>query len=405
MRLDLCFLQGIQKPFKEVIDVSSADPHKTGMKPISFVRQVLAVCLYPELLHNENLPRDVRLRAQTLLRACGGSVGLYSSTLFGLPHVHKSIAEFITRRDEGVPSSSQAIVISPGSHAIVVKLLFSGEGETPTGVLTPIPFPHTLPMVLDDAGVTLVPHHLREDKVWAVDLEELHRAVKTYPGNPTGHVQDRSSIEEVIRFAATEGLLLLVDEVYQDSVFQQGREFISYKKVLFEMGQEYSEIVELISIHSLSNGIIGECGLRGAYLEVINMDPAVMVFLKSLQIGSPAVLGQLAMEIMINPPKHEDPSYETYAQVRGQDDKITTLWTYLRFFFFFFFFFLSCCKCILNNIPVIIYGLYLKVNMMLTASQGVEADMLYCQWLLEEEGICVGAGSENGQVDKNYHLR
>uniref|UniRef100_A0A667YMF9 alanine transaminase n=1 Tax=Myripristis murdjan TaxID=586833 RepID=A0A667YMF9_9TELE len=390
----VCFLQGIQKPFKEVIDVSSADPHKTGMKPISFVRQVLAVCLYPELLHNENLPRDVRLRAQTLLRACGGSVGLYSSTLFGLPHVHKSIAEFITRRDEGVPSSSQAIVISPGSHAIVVKLLFSGEGETPTGVLTPIPFPHTLPMVLDDAGVTLVPHHLREDKVWAVDLEELHRAVKTYPGNPTGHVQDRSSIEEVIRFAATEGLLLLVDEVYQDSVFQQGREFISYKKVLFEMGQEYSEIVELISIHSLSNGIIGECGLRGAYLEVINMDPAVMVFLKSLQIGSPAVLGQLAMEIMINPPKHEDPSYETYAQsshmaqiLSGPASVFSVItgmscqpeWGYL--------FQINCCS------------LYFCQTL------GVEADMLYCQWLLEEEGICVGAGSENGQVDKNYHLR
>uniref|UniRef100_A0A667YRL6 alanine transaminase n=1 Tax=Myripristis murdjan TaxID=586833 RepID=A0A667YRL6_9TELE len=212
-----------------------------------------------------------------------------------------------------------------------------------------------------------------------------------YHSHTPCHVQDRSSIEEVIRFAATEGLLLLVDEVYQDSVFQQGREFISYKKVLFEMGQEYSEIVELISIHSLSNGIIGECGLRGAYLEVINMDPAVMVFLKSLQIGSPAVLGQLAMEIMINPPKHEDPSYETYAQVRGQDDKITTLWTYLRFFFFFFFFFLSfqinCCS------------LYFCQTL------GVEADMLYCQWLLEEEGICVGAGSENGQVDKNYHLR
>lgn len=35
----------------------------------------------------------------------------------------------------------------------------------------------------------------------------------------------------------------------------------------------------------------------------------------------------------------------------------------------------------------------------------MKADVLYCQRLLREEGICVGAGCENGQEDKNYHIR
>lgn len=108
-----------------------------------------------------------------------------------------------------------------------------------------------------------------------------------------GHVQDRKSIEEVIRFAAVEKLILLVDEVitncmfrlgfdsvtvirlltesfliylflssalqvYQDTVYGQDREFISYKKVLFDMGKEYSQTVELISFHSLSSACMGE---------------------------------------------------------------------------------------------------------------------------------------------------
>ncbi|KAJ4918117.1 hypothetical protein JOQ06_000108 [Pogonophryne albipinna] len=36
---------------------------------------------------------------------------------------------------------------------------------------------------------------------------------------------------------------------------------------------------------------------------------------------------------------------------------------------------------------------------------GVEADVLYCQRLLEEEGVRLGAGCENGQVDPNFHIR
>lgn len=85
-----------------------------------------------------------------------------------------------------------------------MKLLAGREGGTQTGVLTPTPCPHTLPMLLDEGGLTLVPYQLMEDRGWAVDLEELHRALKTArgrcqpraiyisnPGNPTGKQQLR----------------------------------------------------------------------------------------------------------------------------------------------------------------------------------------------------------------------
>ena len=32
---------------------------------------------------------------------------------------------------------------------------------------------------------------------------------------------------------------------------------------------------ELISFHSTSKGIIGECGIRGGYFETTNIDPKV----------------------------------------------------------------------------------------------------------------------------------
>ncbi|KAG8003401.1 Alanine aminotransferase 2 [Nibea albiflora] len=413
---------GMQKPFKEVIDVSSGDPHKAGMKPVSFVRQVLAVCLYPELLKESRLPLDVRQRAQRFLQACDGdSVGSYTVSS-GLTHIRQSIAEFIMRRDAGVPSYSKDIFISAGSHSalvVVVKLLASVEGEIQTGVLTPTPGPHTLPMLLDECGVTTVPYQLMEDQGWVLDLDELHRALTvarghcnpraiyiSNPGNPTGHVQDRKSIEEVIQFAAAERLLLLVDEVYQESVYGQGREFISYKKVLFEMGKEYSETVQMVSFHSISSASFGECGLRAGYMEVLNMDPEVMHYVDTLlctNICAP-VTGQLALDLMVNPPKPGDSSYDTYTQevvlIR------TTLSQNAR-----------RAQEFLNDLPGMSCqsatgGIYLYTRLHLPSEMieqakklEVEADVLYCQRLLEGEGVLVGVGCPYSEKTGKHHLR
>lgn len=61
------------------------------------------------------------------------------------------------------------------------------------------------------------------------------------------------------------------------------------------------------------------CGVRGAYMEVINMDPGVKKYLLGLQApSSPPVLPQLTMEVMVNPPAPGDPSYEKYKQVSGE---------------------------------------------------------------------------------------
>lgn len=101
----------------------------------------------------------------------------------------------------------------------------------------------------------------------------------------SGQVQSRQCIEDVIRFAARERLFLMADEVapfavsnplilqvflppltsaalvskvYQDNVYAEGCQFHSFKKVLFEMGPEYSETVELASFHSTSKCYMGE---------------------------------------------------------------------------------------------------------------------------------------------------
>lgn len=84
---------------------------------------------------------------------------------------------------------------------MVLHLMSSGEGKTQTGVLIPVPCPHTLPMLLDMSGLTVMPYKLMESQAWALDLDELHQALEiakgqcepraiyiSNPGNPTGSV-------------------------------------------------------------------------------------------------------------------------------------------------------------------------------------------------------------------------
>ncbi|KAM8874141.1 alanine aminotransferase 1-like [Spinachia spinachia] len=413
---------GALKPFKEVIDVSAGDPHKAGLKPLTFVRQVLAVCLLPRLLEEETLPMDVRLRAQRLLEACdGGSVGSYTASS-GLPHVRQSVAEFIMRRDVGVPAYAKDIFICAGLERalmVFVKLLAGGEEETQTGVLTPVPCPDNLPALLDEAWVTLAPYRLAEDRRWAAEPDELHRALKSAkerckpraiyisnPGNPTGHVQDRKSIEEVIRFAAAQRLLLLVDEVDQDSVYGPGREFLSYKRVLFEMDVEYSDTVELVSFHSLASAPIGECGLRAGYMELVNIDPEVMHFVDTMlctDISTP-VTGQLALDLMVDPPRPGDLSFDTYSQeilltraVLSQNAQRA--------------------QEFLNDLPGMscqpaMGGIYLYPRLNVSPEIVEKAKILklapedlYRQMLLEQKGVFLGAGCQYGETPATYHVR
>lgn len=59
------------------------------------------------------------------------------------------------------------------------------------------------------------------------------------------------------------------------------------------------------------------CGLRAGYVELVNLDPAVMKYIHTLfsKDACSPVLGQIALDLMTDPPKPGDPSYLLYKQV------------------------------------------------------------------------------------------
>ncbi|XP_014383897.1 PREDICTED: alanine aminotransferase 2 [Myotis brandtii] len=150
-------------------------------------------------------------------RLGGNSPGSYSASQ-GVNCIREDVAAYITRRDGGVPADPDNIYLTTGaSDGITVR----GGGWW---------------HILD------VPAQTGES-----------------PAQPAfwllvpGQVQSRKCIEDVIRFAWEEKLFLLADEVYQDNVYSADCRFHSFKKVLSEMGPEFSSNVELASFHSTSS--------------------------------------------------------------------------------------------------------------------------------------------------------
>jgi alanine transaminase len=320
-------------PFDQVISANIGNPQQLDQKPITFFRQVLSLLEYPPLLENEEVlkssfgyKQDVIDRARWLLKEIG-SVGAYSQSA-GAPGIRASVAKYIERRD-GHPSDPKDIYLSAGASSGVNTLLHIIAGKPETGVLVPIPQYPLYTATLSVLNCRCVPYYLDESKAWGTDFQaikdsyaqatiegtDVRAIVVINPGNPTGASLSAEDIASVIKFAAEKNLVIMADEVYQTNVFIG--EFTSFKKTLREMQKHEPgkyDTVELVSLHSISKGMVGECGHRGGYFELVGFDPKVQAQIyKFISIMlCPPVVGQCLIEMMVRPPVEGEPSWELY---------------------------------------------------------------------------------------------
>ncbi|KZC08802.1 PREDICTED: alanine aminotransferase 1 [Dufourea novaeangliae] len=412
--------KGAKKPFKEVIKANVGDAHAMGQQPITFLRQVLTLTVSPNLLDDPSYPEDAKERARRILCGCkGGSVGSYSESA-GIEVIRKHVAQYIEDRD-GIPSDYRNIILSNGASDGIksfLKLFNERLDGKPSGVMIPIPQYPLYSATLAEFGLAQIGYYLNEENKWALDISELERSLNAShracnprvlvvinPGNPTGQVLTRSNIEDIIRFAHKNRLFLLADEVYQDNVYDKDSAFHSFKKVMTEMGEPYSKM-ELASFMSVSKGYMGECGIRGGYGEIINMDPKVMaILLKSISaMLCPTVLGQVVMDVVVNPPKPNELSYKLF--VKEKEDTLRSLAERSQL-----------VVDTLNSIPGFkvnpaMGAMYVfpRIDLPKKAIQAAEADgqhpdVFYAFKLLETTGICVIPGSGFGQRPGTYHFR
>ncbi|KAG0338808.1 hypothetical protein BG004_007065 [Podila humilis] len=417
---------GVSHPFDRVVGCNIGNPQALNQKPITFFRQVASLVEYPTLLQEENAevvsklyPSDAIARAKLLLNSIGSSsIGAYSHSQ-GIPHIRENVARFISERDDGYPADPSMIFLTQGASAGVQLTLQMIVEHPKVGIMIPIPqYPlYTATLAVLDANP--VPYYLDEDKHWGLTTAELQRSydesvkngidtralVIINPGNPTGQCLSKENMQEIIEFCRKNRVILLADEVYQTNIYHHERPFHSFKKVLKSMGPDY-EGFEMISYHSISKGMIGECGRRGGYFECEGLDKSIMEQIYKISSISlcPNVQGQIMVDLMVNPPKKGDPSFESY---KAEYDAIKSSLIKRASILEKMFNTLEGYSC--NPADGAMY-LFPQIRLPKKAIEaavkiGQQPDQFYCMAMLEATGVCMVAGSGFGQVDGTAHFR
>jgi len=412
--------------FSQLMRCNIGNPQAVGQQPITFYRQVLSLVNTPGLIELSKRKRDLRrifpkdavARAAELSDAIG-STGAYTNSK-GIPLVRRHICEFIKARDNATSCDPEALFLLNGASAGIQSILTTLIASPSDAVMVPIPQYPIYSALITLLGGKLVEYYLDESAGWGLSLQELQRSLRVArrsglnpralvlinPGNPTGQILSKESLVEVVTFCQEEGILLLADEVYQENVYLPEKKFISARSVAAELKTPEGRNLELVSFHSTSKGLLGECGRRGGYMELWNIDPLVQAEILKLQSSQLCsnVDGQVMTDLMVKPPQPGDESYALFeherqaifASLRRKAEVLVSS--------------LNAIDGITCNAAEGAMYAFVKLEMPraalnAAAKKKMAPDLMYCLSLLESTGIVTVPGSGFGQRDGEHHFR
>ena len=321
---------------------------------------------------------------------------------------------------DGYPSDPEMIFLTAGASAGVSQIL--GLALKPgDGAMIPIPQYPLYTATLSYIHGKPIPYYLNEDAEWSTNTAALREGVSKAkqdgtpikalvvinPGNPTGACLTREAMEDVVRLCYEESILLLADEVYQRNIFNsETKPFISFKEVVKSMDKDIADSVELVSFHSISKGVSGECGRRGGYFELCNIEPDVVdqIYKMASVTLCPPVTGQVGVDLLVNPPVEGDESYPQWKEETTlTHENLASRSKYMQERF--------------SQLPGMSCqpadgAMYLFPRIEIPAKAVKEAekrgkapDVMYTLDLLDATGICAVAGRGFGQDPGTFHMR
>jgi aspartate/methionine/tyrosine aminotransferase len=144
----------------------------------------------------------------------------------GLPELRQTIADYVSRT-RGVKVAPEEVVVVPGGKPIIFFTILAliDEGDE---VIYPNPGFPIYESMIQYVGGKAVPIHLREDRDFSLDVNELAGLITDHtkliilnsPQNPTGGVMPRSDVEQVAKVIGDRNTLVLSDEIYSRLLFE-----------------------------------------------------------------------------------------------------------------------------------------------------------------------------------------
>eukprot|EP01067_Filipodium_phascolosomae_P002251 Filipodium_phascolosomae@DN2339_c0_g1_i1.p1 len=394
--------------FERLTPCNIGNPHPVGQKVIGFHRQVMAGLTSPGIV--STLPADVQKRVGEM----EAHVGAYSHSK-GVLKYRQMVADFLTERD-GAATNVEDIFMTEGASGggkMIMELLLGSEND---GILVPIPQYPLYSATIVRLGGSMVPYYLEEDKNWSLDMKHLEKQVADFrakggkvramvminPGNPTGAVLTQQVIRDIIGFCEKEGIILMADEVYQTNIYAEGKPFVPARREAIALKSQ----CQLISFHSASKGIFGECGFRGGFMHLLNLNPEVtdqLLKMASVCLCS-NILGQAMMASIVTPPKEGDVSYPVFKQeTEAIFNELKRKAKFVQDAFN------NMKNMSSQSVDGAMYA-FARIEMPAKAieaakAKNVKPDFMYCMDALEATGLISVPGSGFGQQEGSHHIR
>ena len=144
----------------------------------------------------------------------------------GLPELREAIAKYVSRTRR-VTVTPEEVVVVPGGKPIMfyAMLALIDEGDE---VIYPNPGFPIYESMINYVGGTAVPIALREERDFAMDVDEMARLITprtkliilNSPQNPTGGVLGRKEIERAAEAIGDRNIMVLADEIYSRLQFE-----------------------------------------------------------------------------------------------------------------------------------------------------------------------------------------
>ena len=196
------------------------------------------------------------------IEACSDPRNHRYSPAGGLPELKEAVAAK-TRRDSGYEvAANQVIVTNGGKHAIYdafTALLDPGDE-----VLLPAPYWTTYPEPVRLAGGVVVELATTAADGFKVTVEQLEAAftprtkilVFVSPSNPTGVVYTPAEVEAIGRWAASKGIWVLTDEIYEHLTYGD-HTFSSIATLVPELGDRVVIVNGVAKTYAMTGWRVG----------------------------------------------------------------------------------------------------------------------------------------------------
>jgi aspartate aminotransferase len=181
----------------------------------------------------------------------------------GTPALRAAVAEKFSK-ENGIEVESSQVIVAPGAKYSVFSAVAAlcGEGDE---VVLPEPYWVSYPEIVKAAGAKAVPvatsaadnYELSPEAFESAITDRTKLLILNTPGNPTGAVYRKETLEKIAEVAVRENVMILADEIYEKLTYDEESPHVSIASFSAEIADRTITVNGFSKAYSMTGWRLG----------------------------------------------------------------------------------------------------------------------------------------------------